>query len=235
MTATEKKEKIQKLLRLSESPNINEAESAMEKAYQLMREWKLSDKDVNSAVGNIETYQYKNVRGRPNMERHILGSCTRLFNGDVFFQSKWEQGYKTQRVYAVIVGTQATIADSVILFDYLIGTMKRAVKNFKGHKISFRSGFYAAILTKLSKMLDEQEKRAKNPQNKSDRVENALMVVEQNAVQAFLKEKFPDVKETSFKDMSYLGNFADYSEGIDLASNMAINKSVSSGEVKSIA
>ena len=47
-------DKVQKLLKLSESPNIEESKLAMEKAHQLLKEHNLSISDIHEKSDLIE-------------------------------------------------------------------------------------------------------------------------------------------------------------------------------------
>lgn len=111
-------DKISKLLKLAESPNIEEASSAMEKAHQLLKEHNL---------------QMSDIREKPDLSEVVYGESGRIMNWKkILLNEICSFNYCTvllssrHRVKCfVIYGREENIAATKVMYEYLVSAIDR--------------------------------------------------------------------------------------------------------------
>lgn len=191
-------DKIKKLLALSKSSNEHEASLAMENANKLLMKHNLEMSDIEEIDMNdiIESEVMSGGR-MMSWKLNILSSVMELNNCQILLYSQ-RGGKKTVKA----IGKKTSIEVSVSMYDYLIKTMDRIIKNtiYDIDVFSFRIGFAYAITQKIKEIITERSKA----DDAFDQACTALVVVEKALIQKFMNEQHPDVKtkstKTNFKD-----------------------------------
>jgi hypothetical protein len=143
-------EKIQKLLKLSESPNENEAQSALAKAHALLAKHNLKASDLNIKSNDIKPVTLVVGKRLPTWHKTLIAELCHYNNCKSFFNiSLFER-----RI--VIIGKHVNVVCVQNMFNYLNQTIKRISK---GLGESFRMGVVARIADKLKEQQNEIEKK----------------------------------------------------------------------------
>jgi hypothetical protein len=133
-------EKIQKLLKLSESPNENEAQSALAKAQELLANHNLKTSDLNTDDNDIEPLILVKSKRLLSWHKTLIAELCYYNNCQSFLTTALTERKIT------IIGKQVNVICVQNMFDYLDQTIKRISKN-KG--ASFRMGVVCRIADRL--------------------------------------------------------------------------------------
>lgn len=222
MTKEQVIEKIKKLLRLSQSPNENEAMLAQKMAHELMTKYRLSIDVTDLKEIHVKSESWGRVDSKFwNWKKIIL---------DVIVKVNYcTYVYVSARSYHKIelVGDPLNIQVCKDIYEYLIEAVERISENFKGKKMSYKMGL-------AFNLYDRIKEQAKNIEDDLDE-ENALIVVEkeyEKRNEEFKKKKWNKLR----KDYSR-NNVCDYdafSQGKKDGDVISINKQVKNNFYKQI-
>lgn len=124
------KEKIEKLLRLGQSPNENEAKAAMLKARELMMRHKLSEKDFadveKEEILIIKTGIFRTARGSAWISRLI-----NVIAPNYGCNSYVERQYNAQKAEIVICGFKEDAELCTHVFEYAYDCVNTKIKEIK--------------------------------------------------------------------------------------------------------
>lgn len=215
-------DKVKKLLALSRSSNEHEAGLALENANKLLMKHNLEMADIDEVSLNDIIEENDLISGKRIMswKINLLDAVMRL-NGCQILMHNVRNGNK--RISAI--GKKHNIEVSVSMYEYLIKTMDRNLKEKQKDDIidpfSYRMGFCSAISRKVNDIIRERE------QNKNDfnNACTALIVLDKALVNQFMNEKYKNIKEskskTSYKDrMSFMqGHIAGENTGLNTQVN----------------
>lgn len=149
-------DKIKKLLALSKSPNLAEAESAMNFAQKLIEQYQISATDLE--MGDIQSHVYDlgGVRSKLSVWESILFNLLATNNFCVFYVQNENMGrsyFSHMRKYQkkmILVGRQVNVTTCILMFEYLRDTAKFLGKSYPGNiRNSFYNGFVDGIDTQL--------------------------------------------------------------------------------------
>lgn len=211
-------DKVKKLLALSKSSNEHEAGLALENANKLLMKHNLEMADIDEVSLSDIIEENDLILGKRIMSWKIdlLNAVMRL-NGCQILMHRVRNGNK--RISAI--GKKHNIEVSIFMYDYLIKTMDRTLKEKQKDDVidpfSYRMGFCSAISRKVNEILQERE-RNKNDFNDAC---TALVVLDKALVNQFMNEKYKNIKEekskTSYKDrMSFMqGHIAGENTGLN--------------------
>ena len=138
--------KIQKLFALGESPNMNEAAAALNKARALMDEYDLSYGEVNYINNKMKR------NGKKIYEWQMVIFCAVCYANNCVSASNKNRDYGRFSIY----GREINVFLSKEMFRYLVDAVMRAAKNEckgKGHK--YNNDFKMAAARTLHKRLLE--------------------------------------------------------------------------------
>lgn len=170
-------EKIKKLLAVTASTNENEAANAANLARKLMLKHGVEMNEVNSDVGVEIVQQDLGCFARPMPWRTDLYIATAKFYG---------AGILQDHDRLIMVGTRETIQVTVEMLNYLDKTMTRNYTS--AHKLdpviealSYRFGWVKALREKMESITSKDADDLSSS-------ENALMVLNDNAVQKWFED-----------------------------------------------
>ena len=143
-------EKLKKLIALSESPNENEAASALAKTYILLAKHGLSISDLEIKDENIVEKGILNKKRLRSWESALISA--------IISATYTEALHMPGEGKVSIVGREVNIIAAENLFDYLHKSIIRISKKYKGvvrHSDSFRMGMVVNISERLNKLKED--------------------------------------------------------------------------------
>lgn len=202
-------DKLEKLLRLSESSEQNEAELAMKRAMDLATKYNIDLNRVSMASGKSASLEFiteRTVIGQrmPIAQFFIVGILLQHFNVRILYGGNRAFGRNL-----VFIGTANNIAIAKKVNDYLnhvfpvLWRKYRAEKNLplnmvqwregKQIKISFRESYFKGLASGFSSKLSEQEQQTINSNlSESEKQKYGLVVVDhKEQLSNFMKMEWP--------------------------------------------
>lgn len=199
-------DKVNKLLKLSQSSNIEEAMSAYDKAHALLKEYNLKIEDIKEKpeVDGVEILSGK--KNETKWKTILLNGIAKSNYCALMISKSVETNYK-------IYGRDYNIESTKIMFDYLCEAIERITKiERKNQKIfnanSFKMG---AVKNVVSRLNEKNQKQC-----------TALVPVSKESVNALYRDN-PNVKTVSTKiriDQISLN------KGFESANNISLNQQV---------
>jgi hypothetical protein len=181
------KDKIRKLLALSESNNANEAASAMERARALLLQYNLDMGELEIKSSIVEDV-YDQGGGEHDYETSLIYSVA-LYNLCTMYtahQQFWQNHRRHSSFQRVLVGQQQNIASTRVMVDYVFDVLERGAKRVKGmgriEVASYKKAFCLTLAVRIRNMIEE----AKIKENAECR---ALVVVATAEVDKYMNEK----------------------------------------------
>lgn len=218
-------DKVAKLMAKAKgTSNEHEAAIFAAKAAEMLAkhnldEAMLRDRDASREEGPIGAWDYE---GRvPDQWRAlIVQGCAKLYFCKVLIHTNVFNKKKTYRLY----GREHNAVVANMMAEYLIATVKRMAREHTDLRINqqdFRRGAGIRLYERLVELYELQNKPAPvsaNPHNLP-----ALYAGEENAVQAYIDEKFGNVKAKKSRAMQ-IG--ASGRAGMDAANRINLNTQV---------
>ena len=229
-------EKLQKLLALSGSDNEHEADMAMRKAEELMREHNLSVADValNGSGAHVISAEVVGLTKSSQKWEMFLGSAIALaFNGRAI-RSRATLGWK----FTFVAG-RTDLELIVDLYERLrcpIRRMSDAYVSSNAHPglvsprtlhNSYRLGMIT-IISKRLKQLQENTAPKDDTRNTYGMTGRELMIVKDKAVEQRVTKLFPRVKTTCARASSVEGTA--YQQGQNDGRNISLHRSVNGSQ-----
>ena len=184
--------RIEKLLRLAESPNPNEANNAREKAYKLMETHGLSLESFGKSTSEFEEKVWRTFPGLIRKQVGWLAAMVASANDCALLaRPKHDEKHNAW----VLVGKPSTVACASAQLDYLFETMEAMAKRASngrglGWMNDYRTGWVSAITAKL-----EEAKAAANPIPEQeppqpvDEADERGLALRQDQVQDYIEEE----------------------------------------------
>jgi hypothetical protein len=206
-------DKVQKLLKLSESPNIEESKLAMEKAHQLLKEHNLSISDIHEKSDLIEN-SFGHSRRIVNWKKSLINAicqynyCGLLLKGQVHSDS-----------YFALYGREDNIAVTKAMYEYLVNAIERIAKEERKNNSyfnlnDFKSGAVITISTRLRDLRIEE----------SDCTSLACVSKE---AEDFMRKNNPNTQRVSLK----VHNSSSTNLGFTKADSISLNSQINNGRV----
>ena len=174
-------DKISKLLKLSHSPNEQEALSAFEKAHQLLKEYNLSIEDIKEKPEltkldleeQSKAYKWKTL---------LLCSVAKLNYCTIITEKRYRSTKQ------VIFGREANIISTKAMYEYLVEAVERLTKEYRKRNSyinmnSFKQGIVLRLQYRFSIMGQTEEC-------------TALVPITEEA-ESFAKSQYSNLKQVS--------------------------------------
>lgn len=217
-------DKINKLLTLANSPNKNEAESAVKMAEKLMKKW-----NINSLQNDDRQFAYRQITEPIKRKNYFLKMMAHLLQEHFFVQCIWTWDYnplvnngKGKGGYVLdISGAPENLEIAHYVFDYVQSYAKREFKKMKanggyGTLVNFMAGVARGFCTKLD---DQKYDEAKTTES-SD-----LVWVRDTKLDEYFKKRFPSTKTVSGNSSS---NRSGFGSGFESGKKMSLSMGVGS-------
>jgi hypothetical protein len=186
-------ERIRKLLALSESPNVHEAEAALEAALRLLRRHGLRRDDVAVATEEVSYRQLGRVRARvPKHEQLLAGALTRQFG----VQAIWTTAFDVLEGRAGTVMELVGRSEQLDLVEHMFAVVLRAaerdwIAHRRRHGISSdrdRRRFLEGVVIGFDKKLQQDDRTLR---------EEGLIPADDPLVEAWFQRRHPRVRTRS--------------------------------------
>ena len=229
--------KVKKLLRLSESDNEHEANLALQRASELMREHCISEAQVQGASKEkIESIDFENIHfpsNTKNWSQSLAASVARAFGcKPIFVADKYSHQFNTKYVMQVF-GTATDRATVQVMLDYSYATVKRLIKkeqkrlkledpweNVKKYSHNFRVGLAVSMRSTLETIRDQNE------QEVDDKTQYGIILYDKSKrVESLFKEKYPRPLR-SLGSLSTRGSASGYNAGRESGKSVKFNRPV---------
>lgn len=229
-------DKLQKLLALAGSDNEHEAQLAMSKAEDLMREHDLSVADValNGSGAHVQSQKVFGLTVTYTKWEGSLGwTIARTFNGQAIRTTRGEnEGWS----FTFVAG-RTDLVIIVDLYERLRETIKRMTKQYMVHnkrlprrsllQNSYRLGLLNTIITRLQRLKVNTAPDG-TKKNFFGLTGKELVVVKEKAVEQRVAQLFPNIKMTRVRASRVLPSA--YEQGRADGHAVSLHQSVADGE-----
>ncbi len=203
--------KLEKLLRLSESSNANEAAVAINKFNSLCRQYGVAKKDLTISYREefdeiVEMAFGKTFYRRDVAENLILVAVANYYNGSAIIGFDYTYSSENPKKYTAktmnVIASKGNQIQIEIYYNYIIEIMEKMSKvekrkrpnSPKAFRRNFRKGFAITINKRLKEIKKKDEKEGIRETNQS-----GLLVLENNEKEfnnalKYLKENYPNLK-----------------------------------------
>lgn len=230
-------EKVQKLRALSRSSNLNEAQNAAAVAEKLIAQYRLSEAELSAekkiSEPIIEASQYLYESGRVTRWKKLLALRLASHYGVYTFNNADYSGGRKKSQY-VMIGRETDIQILQYNYEYLVREITDLCdlcilsfsRGVSVERNSFCEGAVDGIMEKLREEKGNVEKQATSA---------ALVILNNKKAEAetFAHKKYDDLKTT--KSYSYgQRDYASYSKGKSMGSNIQINSGLGGGSTSKL-
>ncbi len=158
-TTDKAKDKIRKLLALSESNNANEAAVALERARMLMLQYNLEmgELEVKSLI--IEDVLNEGS-GEHHYETALMAAVARYNLCELYTTTShnWEEGRRHKYFKRILVGATQNITSARIMIEYVFEVMAKGAKALKGmgriEVASYKKSFCLTLVHRVYEMIE---------------------------------------------------------------------------------
>ena len=206
------KRKVRALLarNVENGASIAEAETCLEKAYQLLDEFNLDieellkDTDPNTKkVIKEELYVSGNIS--PEL-KYLYNAVAKLFHCEIVTSRRVAAGYKYRVVYIQCIGNPINVEKVKYFMSLFEDTIQKAIKQeyITGLRNinSFRRGFYMSLANKAYTMINERDKKEKEEEKKQS--STALVLVEDKKnIEEYMAQEFPNLVQRTINFNNY--------------------------------
>lgn len=208
-------DKIKKLMALTASPNLAEAEVALSKAHQILKEYNLSMEDIEQDNRfSILEEDYLEFSKERKWRTQLSATVADYNYSSVLKVTRGSTS--TLR----IVGKEHNIVATRVMLDYLVATVERLSKTLP---VKQRESYKLGIVQTLnSRLMDARKEEA---------VEcNALVVREKDSINQYFKEKGNITTEVAkYKITNSVAYHKGTMDGYNISLNGQINKDKGAG------
>ena len=198
------REKIEKLLSLTQSPNENEAKAALLKAKELMAKHKLTEADFeNVKKQELRTFRCEGISWTTDSGRTWMVDLCSLICNEYLCVSAWETKKGTRTHILHITGIEEDLEVCKHVLAYAVGFVENAIdhlqrRNVMSNPKSVADSYARGFIFGLEIAFEEQ---------KEDHPEWGLVVVKSDEVKKYednLGHKQVKSKKTSFDPFAYM-------------------------------
>lgn len=196
------KDKIKKLLALSQSPNENEARDALLKAKEFMAKYKLSEDDFEGQDAELRHVIYEDIKWTTDSGNIWMAELCQVIAENYCCVAAWRtrRGTRTHTLQLTGMGEDVDLCKEVIKYaiDFIFGRIrileKKSINDRKAVTQSYTKGFILG----LELAFEEQEE---------EHPEWGLVVVKSEEVKNFedsLSSKSVRTKKANFDPLAYI-------------------------------
>lgn len=234
---TEIAKKVKKLLALSESPNVDEAALAAEKAREILEKYNMTmtDAEIKSSEMLKEKFRiFHNSKQYPDWYYKNFSTWFHQLNNVMqrfFYVRVVYSGSGDGFMY--YLGAKSDVEVAKYVMQYLVHEIERLadnyLKQYRGSGISemknLRVSFCIGVVNGLRHKLESERIKVAPAKTASG---TDLMIVKDVALEEYKKQQFPHLSKT--KSNSRLGHNSEArGEGFEQGKNISIRHGVTSG------
>ena len=213
-------DKLNKLLALSKSPNINEGNLALEMAEKLMNENGISYSDLNKenivdTLGTIDKEEVRSTTASIEPWEKILGQTIAKHFDCLYVTSKQQNGWYndgSRKIYYApsFIGHEANRRTCIIMFNWISKLIRKEARK-RYSRWSLQSSYSLGAVQQLSEKYKKEEKENK---------ENEKGLVVFNEVERWASENL----KIKNKNLSLRSDSESYNSGKALGDTLSLNK-----------
>lgn len=235
------KNKLAKMLRLSESSNPNEAANALTKFQTLCREYGVAPSEVSQDFDPdrdavVEFGYGRKFRQQDTATNQIINGVASYFNGKTIIASSDDQ--RGGRRQVKVMATKGNRIQIEIYAEYLLEVMedlsikakKEKKETARSYRTNWKKGFASQICKRLREMKREQEKAGITETNTPAIVLINRNAMERRSVERFLNDTYPYRRRGTRSKVGY-----GFYEGSDAATAVSIYKQTSGSTTPTLA
>ena len=198
-------EKIEKLLRLAQSDNENEAHLALQKAQELMnKESTFSGKFSLSKA--VHTLPIRLKKKKLTEDCEYLGAILKeYFNVEVVYGWEWNFEKNIHHKIMELSGKPSDLLIAEHVYFYLKNTFESLWRKFRSQTktrgvydtIASKRAYYAGLFKGFASTLEASKKASEEARNASGDIDqgiNQLMVLKQDQLIEYMTQKYPGIK-----------------------------------------
>lgn len=212
-------DKLNKLLALSKSPNINEGNLALEMAEKLMNENGISYSDLDKeniadTLGAIGQEEVRNTTTAVEAWEKLLGQLIAKHFDCLYFTSVtkcgWYRSGSRKTYYApLFIGHEANRRTAIIMFNWISKLIKKEARK-RYSRWSLQTSYSLGAVEQLSQKYKKETVEESN--------EKGLMVVDE------VEKWVSDNLKVKTKSLSIRGDSESYNSGKALGDTLSLNK-----------
>ena len=220
-------EKIEKLIRLGESPSQAEAELALRKAHELMLKYNIEDLDKRTKEDYIVRPIGSFMKRVPNWTRDIVGILHEYY----FINTCLCYSYPHGRYYEIF-GTKENLDLAEYIYCCLCHQIETLWKEFSAKKkteghiyiqgVFSKESFAEGLVCGYREQLKEEKKRLETVP-----AIQALVWKGDPLLDEMHKKQYPDMRDNTHHRTASLGG---RNEGFNLGKNLKINQGIYAGQ-----
>ncbi|MFT5727735.1 MAG: hypothetical protein ACI8PB_001876 [Desulforhopalus sp.] len=191
--------KIEKLLALGESPNIHEAEAALQKASTLIEKYhlqQLTSPDHSSYIVGVIEIGKKQIA---TYKRHICRILQDFFFVRVVLSRVYNPHIDTVQKTIELMGSRENVAIAEYCYFFLENRLELLWNDFRQRTRSSgrtqKNSYYLGVVLGFFQKLQDQNRKRKTTAVEPQRKE--LLLVEDRRLDAFVQMHFPRVRKSS--------------------------------------
>jgi len=228
------KERIQKLLALSNSPNEHEAALALQKAQELLERYDLSMEEVFSfTVDNVHEYTAFSGKRIPAWITWLASVIAEVFGIQTYTHCQYRYTVNNKRLLQSdiqFVGFEADIMIAKHCFEYIRRGIESGYQNKRaelksmglqrlprGFKNAYALGYIEAVKEKMAQLARIQQT------TQADEHVSNLPVVKQNAIQKYMQNL--NLKQAKSRKLTL--SHAAYAAGLEDGARTPVSRPVS--------
>lgn len=201
-------EKVQKLLALSESPNENEAKTAMLKAQELMVKHKITMKDVETDIKKDVVITTTHQRFKNTKWKAVLA---KVISDNFLCEALTSQNGRTNVCRVSFVGHEEDVDICIAVYNYAIKFVDKKVAKLR--RIRYDAGESAKGLEEAYAVGFCRGLKENYMAQIRNNAEFGLVLVKDPEVRSELDKLNPTKKDVSFKQNSMVEGFIGYMDG----------------------
>ena len=221
--------KIEKLLALGESPNVHEAEAALQKASNLIEKYhlqQLTSPDHSSYTVGVVEIGKKQIA---TYKRHICRILQDFFFVRVVLSRAYNPHINTVQKTIELMGTRENVAIAEYCYFFLENRLellwndfrRRTTSSGRTQKNSYYLGVVLGFFQKLQGQNEQKKKSTIEPQR------NELLLVEDRRLDAFVQMHFPRMRKSSSGASRVDSEI--YLKGMEAGRNLTMAEGVANG------
>jgi len=245
MTTQDILERVRKLLELGKSDNQNEAELAINKAHQLMRDHAISEAQLFKGTEKDINVNHSDVilpdNGKP-WTRGLFMNIAEAFHCQPIFLQRYQEGKKNASFYVRFFGTSGDIATVHLMWNFALDCKDRIMEterkeiranrriihdSFRVYMNSFQSGIIDGMSTTLEGIKEQKRKDKHTQTPDTEKTYSLVLIKTEEKVSKAFKKMYPKTSRTSVSGSA--NSNAGYSNGNTAGSQVGFNKRASGG------
>lgn len=233
-----KLQKICKLLDLSRSANVFEAEVAFSKAQHMMHKYNFTDSDLKR--DDFVKHEVINLK-KKQVKRHqaiIAGILSNYFYVEVIRAETYDQQYDNVFKTFEIIGRECNVDIALHCYYYLNDRLEKLWEahdrsRYKGNTLRLKNSYFLGVLAGVERklFLDDKGKVTDDGiQSQHHCSSSEVLVLSDVAVQSYIKKRYPNLRKRKNRVLNI--DTLMYKAGAKEGEKISLHKTIMKGNGK---